>query len=168
MRKFAKLFSTLRYWCWNCSKCSNTFNPCLSFCPLAVFCDWMEVRGTGRGCGERGLPLESPESGSKFESLTFFLQHRPQYRKEEVKQKRQIIKLVCCPLSVHPLTAPQPFLPSLHPPRFLPCSKVQILGQKGKYKADQLRPLRKQLVFLSILVLIFKTHREKTTNVLLL
>ena len=41
-------------------------------CPLAVFCDWMEVRGTGRGCGERGLPLESPESGSKFESLTFF------------------------------------------------------------------------------------------------
>ena len=134
MRNFAKLFSTLRYWCWNCLKCSNTFNPCLSFSvPLQFSAIRWRLEVQVEGVGKGGCPLKAQNLGLSLRVSRFFFA-TPALVQKEVEQKRQIIKLVCCPLAVHPLTAPQPFLPSLHPPRFLPCSKVQCWGRRESIK----------------------------------
>lgn len=106
MRNFAKLFSTLRYWCWNCLKCSNTFNPCLSFSvPLQFSAIRWRLEVQVEGVGKGGCPLKAQNLGLSLRVSRFFFA-TPALVQKEVEQKRQIIKLVCCPLAVHPLTAP--------------------------------------------------------------
>ena len=73
MRKFAKLFSTLRYWCWNCSKCSDTFNSCLSFSVSLQFSavGWRleeQVEGVGKGV----CPLKAQNLGLSLRVSHFF------------------------------------------------------------------------------------------------
>ena len=61
----------------------------------------VQVEGVGKG----GCPLKAQNLGLSLRVSRFFFA-TPALVQKEVEQKRQIIKLVCCPLAVHPLTAP--------------------------------------------------------------
>ena len=73
MRKCAKLFSTLRYWCWNCWKCSNTFNPCLFFSvPLQFSAIGWRLEEQVEGVGKGVCPLKAQNLGLSLRVSLFF------------------------------------------------------------------------------------------------